>query len=159
MGGDDQVPSRISGSDAQVREELVLDRSLAPANEVKVSTLSRPDCPSRRAVADPSQRFRPRTEVRPLLPVSVMLPPGYCLRWVDSLYSSSPVPIPYWPIAEVEELVFVITALAQDPIVWLAGVLSTYCALLAVVLRTEWVARNRNTYLSPGILEKSMNSE
>jgi hypothetical protein len=53
----------------------------------------------------------------------------------------------------------VITTLAQDPIVWFAGVLSTYCALLAVVLRTEWVARNRNTYLSPGILEKSMNSE
>ncbi|MEA2262367.1 MAG: hypothetical protein QOJ51_5192, partial [Acidobacteriaceae bacterium] len=56
-------------------------------------------------------------------------------------------------------LFFVITKLAQDPIVWFAGVLSTYCALLAAVLRTEWVARNRNTYLSPGILEKSMNSE
>jgi hypothetical protein len=53
----------------------------------------------------------------------------------------------------------VITRLAQDPIVWFAGVLSTYCALLAVVLRTEWVVRNTNTYLSPEILEKSMNSE
>jgi hypothetical protein len=53
----------------------------------------------------------------------------------------------------------VITNLTQDPIVWFAGVLSTYCALLAVVLRTEWVVWNRNTYLSPEILEKSKNSE
>jgi hypothetical protein len=53
MGGDDQVPSRISGSDAQVREELVLDRSLATAKEVEGKTLSRPDCPRRRAVAGP----------------------------------------------------------------------------------------------------------
>jgi hypothetical protein len=37
MGGDDQVPSRISGSDAQVREDPVLDRSLAPSNEVEVA--------------------------------------------------------------------------------------------------------------------------
>jgi hypothetical protein len=49
--------------------------------------------------------------------------------------------------------------LSQDPIVWFAGVLSTYCALLGVVLRMEWVARNRNTYLSSGILETSKNSE
>ena len=69
------------------------------------------------------------------------------------------MPIPYWPIVEVEELFFVITKLAQDPIVWFAGVLSTYCALLAAVLRTEWVARNRNTYLSPAIWERSNNSE
>jgi hypothetical protein len=31
----------------------------------------------------------------------------------------------------------VITKLAQDPVFWFAGVLSTYCALLAIVLRTE----------------------
>jgi hypothetical protein len=53
----------------------------------------------------------------------------------------------------------VITKLAQDPIVWFAGVLSTYCTLLAVVLRTEWVARHRNTYLSPEILDELMTSE
>jgi hypothetical protein len=49
--------------------------------------------------------------------------------------------------------------LAQNPIVWFAGVLATYCALLGVVLRIEWIARNRNTYLSPGMLETSKNSE
>ena len=52
-----------------------------------------------------------------------------------------------------------ITRLAQDPIVWFAGVLSTYCTLLAVVLRTEWVARHRNTYLSPKSLDELMSSE
>jgi hypothetical protein len=62
MGGDDQVPRRISGSDAQVREERFLDRSPAPENEVEVSTLSRRDCPRRRAISGTSQRFRPRTE-------------------------------------------------------------------------------------------------
>jgi hypothetical protein len=69
------------------------------------------------------------------------------------------VPIPYRSIAEVEELFFVIMKLAQDPIVWVTGVLSTYFVLLGVVLRTEWVARNRNTYLSPEILERSKNPE
>jgi hypothetical protein len=49
----------------------------------------------------------------------------------------------------------VITKLAQDPVFWFAGVLSTYCALLAVVLRTEWVAWNRNSGSSPEIFEKS----
>jgi hypothetical protein len=53
----------------------------------------------------------------------------------------------------------VITKLAQDPVVWFAGVLSTYCTLLAVVLRTEWVAWNRNAYLSTEIFDKSKTSE
>ena len=65
----------------------------------------------------------------------------------------------YWPIAKVEEPFFVITKLAQDPIVWFAGVFSTYCTLLAVVLRTEWVVRHRNTYLSPNVFDESMNSD
>ena len=39
MGGDDQVPRRISESAVQVTEESVLDRSLAPTNEVEESTL------------------------------------------------------------------------------------------------------------------------
>ena len=52
-----------------------------------------------------------------------------------------------------------ITTLAQDPVVWFAAVLSTYCALLAVVLRAERVPWNRNTFLSPEILETSKNSE
>jgi hypothetical protein len=53
----------------------------------------------------------------------------------------------------------VITKLAQDPVIWFAGVLSTYCALLVVVLRTERIAWNRNTFLSAEILEHSENSE
>ena len=64
----------------------------------------------------------------------------------------------YWPVAEVEGF-FVIMKLAQDPIVWIAVLLSTYCALLAIVLRIERAARNRNTYLSSELLENSMNSE
>ena len=63
------------------------------------------------------------------------------------------MPIAHWPIAELEEPL--ITMLAQDPVVWLAAVLSTYCALLAVVLRRERAPRNRNKYLSPETLEKS----
>jgi hypothetical protein len=61
MCGGDQVPEQISGGDAQVREESVLDRCLAPANEV--SALTRPDRHSRRAVAGSFQRFGERTEV------------------------------------------------------------------------------------------------
>jgi hypothetical protein len=75
------------------------------------------------------------------------------------LLKLSPVPIPYWPIAEVEEPFFAMMKLAQDPILWFAAALSTYFALLGVVLRTERVARNRNTYLSPEILERSRDSE
>ena len=52
-----------------------------------------------------------------------------------------------------------ITKLAQDPVFWFAGVLSTYCALLAVVLRTERVAWNRNTYLSPETFDASETSD
>jgi hypothetical protein len=54
----------------------------------------------------------------------------------------------------------VITNLAQGPIViWFAGVLSAYGALLAVVLRRERAPRNRYTCLSLETLEKSKNSE
>jgi len=53
----------------------------------------------------------------------------------------------------------VITKLAQDPVFWLAGVLSTYFALLVVVLRTERVAWNRNAYLSSEIFNKSETSD
>jgi hypothetical protein len=35
MGGDDQVPRLISGGDAEMREESVLDRSLALATKGK----------------------------------------------------------------------------------------------------------------------------
>ena len=52
-----------------------------------------------------------------------------------------------------------ITKLAQDPILWFAGVLSTYCALLAVVLRTERIAWNRNAYLSSEMFNKSETSD
>jgi hypothetical protein len=38
MGGDDQVAKGISGRDAQVTEESLLDRFLAPATEVEVSS-------------------------------------------------------------------------------------------------------------------------
>ena len=69
------------------------------------------------------------------------------------------MPILFWPIAEIEEPFFVITKLAQDPVVWFAGVLSTYCALLAVVLRTERIAWNRNAYLSPEIFDESETSD
>jgi hypothetical protein len=37
----------------------------------------------------------------------------------------------------------VIAKLAQDPVFWFAGVLSAYCALLAIVLRTERAGWNR----------------
>jgi hypothetical protein len=53
----------------------------------------------------------------------------------------------------------VITKLAQDPVVWFAGVLSTYFALLAVVLRTERVAWNRNEHLSSEIFGKPETSD
>jgi hypothetical protein len=38
MGGDDQVPEGVQGGDAQVTKKSLLDRSLAPANEVEVSS-------------------------------------------------------------------------------------------------------------------------
>jgi hypothetical protein len=54
----------------------------------------------------------------------------------------------------------VIAKLAQEPMIWFAVVLATYCALLAVVLRSEKaVHRNRNTYFSPELLEISKHSE
>ena len=49
-----------------------------------------------------------------------------------------------------------IAKLAQDPVIWFAGVLSTYFILLAVVLRMERAPWNRGTSLS---IEKSKKSE
>jgi hypothetical protein len=53
----------------------------------------------------------------------------------------------------------VITKLAQDPVVWFAVVLSTYCVLLAVGLRTERIAWNRNAYLLPETVDTSETSD
>jgi hypothetical protein len=138
-----------------VRDESLLDLSLTAANERIVSPLNRAGMPAaRRVIARSSQRFRNPAEAEGSYSLSTATsgPLSRMGRWSLLELSGADTLLAR---CSGGGLFFVITNLAQDPIVdWLAGVLSLYCALLAVVLRSERIARNRSTSLSPKIWEK-----